>query len=242
MHVSENKVNNATFAKHLQAAGYTVGMFGKYLNNVPNYVPEGFDSWMANGGGNYFSPSFATFNAPGLPDGHWQGTSANYTTSAVGNVSTAWIRHVAHGDKPFFAYVAPKAAHEPFDPAPWYHDHWDPAWPAHEPRPVNWNASFASRADHHGNIATEPLITEEAAKVITGVFKNRWRTLMSVDDLIAALFAECESLGILDNTYIFYSSDHGFQVGAVYSVDTVPCALGSRRSLREGTLARGLPR
>jgi hypothetical protein len=22
-------------------------MFGKYLNNVPNYVPAGFDAWLA---------------------------------------------------------------------------------------------------------------------------------------------------------------------------------------------------
>ena len=26
----------------------TVGMFGKYLNNVPNFRPVGFDQWMAN--------------------------------------------------------------------------------------------------------------------------------------------------------------------------------------------------
>jgi hypothetical protein len=31
--------------------GLQVGMFGKYLNNVPNFVPVGFDAWMANGGG-----------------------------------------------------------------------------------------------------------------------------------------------------------------------------------------------
>ena len=30
--------------------------------------------------------------------------------------------------RPFFAYIAPKAAHEPFNPAPWYLDHWDPSW------------------------------------------------------------------------------------------------------------------
>ena len=62
-----------------------VGMFGKYLNNVPNFVPEGFDAWMANGGGDYIAPSFATSNVPGLPNGHWKGTSDNYTTSSVGN-------------------------------------------------------------------------------------------------------------------------------------------------------------
>lgn len=42
MHVNEAKVNNATFARYLkEEAGYTVGMFGKYLNNVPNTVPPG---------------------------------------------------------------------------------------------------------------------------------------------------------------------------------------------------------
>ena len=77
------------------------------------------------------------------------------------------------------------------------------------------NVAFpkASRADHHGNIATEPMITAEASAVISGVFKNRWRTLMSVDDLIGDVIAACEELGVADNTYIFYSSDHGFQLG-----------------------------
>ena len=57
------------------------------------------------------------------------------------------------------------------------------------------------------------MLTEEAADVITGVFKNRWRTLMSVDDVIAAVIEECEDLGVADNTYFLFSSDHGFQLG-----------------------------
>jgi arylsulfatase A-like enzyme len=57
MHVDETKVNNNTFAKYLsENGGYTVGMFGKYLNIVPSFVPTGFDVWMANGGGNYIAP------------------------------------------------------------------------------------------------------------------------------------------------------------------------------------------
>jgi N-acetylglucosamine-6-sulfatase len=72
MHVNEDLVNNKTFAKYLsERASYKVGMFGKYLNNVPNFVPVGFDAWMANGGGDYIAPSFATANVPGLPDGHY---------------------------------------------------------------------------------------------------------------------------------------------------------------------------
>ena len=110
------------------------------------------------------------------------------------------------------ATIVQQAAHEPFIPAPWYLDAWDDSWPEHEPRPVNWNASFESRTDHHGNIATNPMITDEAATVITGVFKNRWRVLKSVDDLIDSVVALCKELGVHDNTYYFYSSDHGFQV------------------------------
>jgi hypothetical protein len=50
-----------------------------------------------------------------------------------------------------FRYVAPKAAHEPFNPAPWYVDHWEEDWPTSEPRDnPAWNCSAESRADHHG--------------------------------------------------------------------------------------------
>ena len=58
-------------------------MFGKYLNNVPNFVPLGFDAWMANGGGDYIAPSFATARVPGFPDGHWHGNVTDYSTSGA---------------------------------------------------------------------------------------------------------------------------------------------------------------
>ena len=219
MHINETKVNNATFAKYLKEdGGYTVGCFGKYLNTVPKYVAEGFDAWMVNGGGDYIAPKFSTHGMGwhGMADGNWQGSVDNYTTAVVGNASVAWIRKVVAEEptRPFFAYVAPKAAHEPFQPAPWYEEHWDAAWPATEPRDAPaWNCSAASRADKHGNIATQPMLSDEAAVVIAGVFKNRWRTLMSVDDVIGAVIDEVEALGLTDNTYFFYTSDHGFQLG-----------------------------
>ena len=76
-----------------------------------------------------------------------------------------------------------------------------------------WNASFETRADHHGNIATQPMLTPDAAHVITGVFRNRWRCLMSVDDLIEGVISAVEAIGRLASTYFFYTSDHGFQLG-----------------------------
>ena len=66
--------------------------------------------------------------------------------------------------------------------------------------------TIEQRVGHHGAPGTNALLSPEAGLVITDVFKNRWRTLMSVDDVIAAVIAEVETLGLSDSTYFFYSS------------------------------------
>ena len=66
--------------------------------------------------------------------GGWNGNRSDYTTAVVGNMSISWLKKVIPGakaaGKPFMAYIAPKACHEPFTPATWYAEHWAPAWPA----------------------------------------------------------------------------------------------------------------
>jgi N-acetylglucosamine-6-sulfatase len=264
MHVDEQRVAEESFVKDLHdKAGYITGLFGKYLNTLPEKVPQGYDVWVANDGGSYIAPEFQLYNAsflqlPGLTSragthkgaevpspstacwrkkdspsinnfnfstlgqnhryGCFKGSTdpSNYSTAVIGNASVAFIRNAVrkHPERPFFAYIAPKAAHEPFNPAPWYESHWDESWPKHEPRnnPA-WNATAEDRKGKHGIIPSQPMITHQAAQIITDVFKNRWRTLMSVDDLIGDVVTLCEDLGVAENTYFFFSSDHGFQLG-----------------------------
>ena len=57
------------------------------------------------------------------------------------------------------------------------------------------------------------MITPQCADFVTTSFKNRWRSLMSVDDLIHDVVDLIEEAGQADRTYFFYSSDHGFQLG-----------------------------
>ena len=57
------------------------------------------------------------------------------------------------------------------------------------------------------------MISDTCADFVTTSFKNRWRSLMSVDDVIEAVMGEVEAAGVMNNTYFFYSSDHGFQLG-----------------------------
>jgi glucan phosphoethanolaminetransferase (alkaline phosphatase superfamily) len=38
-----------------------------------------------------------------------------------------------------------------------------------------------------------------------------WRSLLSVDDLIQAVVDKLEAGGVMDKTFIFYTSDHGYK-------------------------------
>lgn len=41
----------------------------------------------------------------------------------------------------------------------------------------------------------------------------RWRTLLSVDDLVEKLVRRLEVRGELENTYVFFTSDNGYHTG-----------------------------
>ena len=77
MHIDEDKVNPVSFATYLGEGGYTVGYFGKHLNNCPATPPPGFDcptcKWFANGGdtapggqsGGYYDSAFFDYDGAG---------------------------------------------------------------------------------------------------------------------------------------------------------------------------------
>jgi N-acetylglucosamine-6-sulfatase len=48
---------------------------------------------------------------------------------------------------------------------------------------------------------------------IDELMRNRWRTLLSVDDLIEGVVAALDDTGVLENTWIFFTSDHGQNLG-----------------------------
>lgn len=44
-------------------------------------------------------------------------------------------------------------------------------------------------------------------------YRSRLRALQAVDELVEGVIAKLEEHGILDNTYVVYSSDNGFHIG-----------------------------
>ena len=44
-------------------------------------------------------------------------------------------------------------------------------------------------------------------------YRQRLRALQAVDELVDSIFSRLENYGILDNTYVFYSTDNGYHIG-----------------------------
>jgi N-acetylglucosamine-6-sulfatase len=195
----------------LYKLGYTTGMFGKMLNGMQTYgcgannpkgskVPNGWDRFHAFCGACYTN---CKWNNQGK-----RVTDPEYSTSIIGNSSVEWLKSVAGKGRPFFAYLGPHAPHLPATPAPWYANH--PVGLNTPPITPHYNYSAP---DHHSLIANQPIINSADAAGIEHEYSDRLRSLLSVDDMVAAVVAALTEAGVLSNTYIFYSSDHGYSQG-----------------------------
>uniref|UniRef100_A0A673B7S6 N-acetylglucosamine-6-sulfatase n=1 Tax=Sphaeramia orbicularis TaxID=375764 RepID=A0A673B7S6_9TELE len=56
-------------------------------------------------------------------------------------------------------------------------------------------------------------MTNSSVQFLDDAFRKRWRTLLSVDDLVEKIVTRLEVRGELDNTYIFFTSDNGYHTG-----------------------------
>ena len=239
------------FAKTFASVGYSVGVFGKHLNNGnPVQAPAGVSRWLVNGGGEYLNPSFS-FASGGTrgtmihfnncrwrsnPLHPWSPPFAHrktplthhtfsrcsgpcYSTAVIGNATIDWItalRRASSSPPPFFAYVAVKAPHIQDGPgwpvaipAPWHDaDHRFPGVVA--PRTPNYNVSCSA---HHWLVRSQPPITAEQADRSDALYRSRLGSLLAVDDLVVGLVHTLDTLHVLQNTYVAFTSDHGYRFG-----------------------------
>jgi arylsulfatase A-like enzyme len=184
----------STIQRRLREAGYTTALFGKFLNNwdlAKN--PPYFDKWSLFNNGGYT-------NFPANEQGQTK-TIFRYATNYVADKASEFIRQ-AEGDdeRPWFLYVAPTAPHGPFTPEPKYED-------VSVPKFVRNPAFFEA------DLSDKPPFVQQAHTERAVVFERRTaqlRMLMSVDDLVARVFAALGATGETDNTLAFFISDNGY--------------------------------
>jgi arylsulfatase A-like enzyme len=185
--------HSCTVQRYLQLAGYRTGLYGKFLNgwHVRDNPPF-FEDW-------------ALLARPTYDNGVWNvgGTVraiGDYTTTVVRERALAFLQRSTADGRPWFLCLAPYACHGPNRPEDRYADARVPPWHG---RPSVFEEDKTDKP---------PFIQNAHATSAKGaaVRAAQLRTLMSVDDLAAAVRARLRDLGQLDNTLVFFIGDNGF--------------------------------
>ena len=204
--------DESTIGTWLKAAGYRTGFMGKYLNGypdtaAPNYIPPGWDDWNSPAGGNPYSEFNYTMNENGTLVNY--GSQPNeYMTDVLSHKATTFIQQAASDRRPFFLFVATYAPHQPATPAPRYAN----AFRGEKaPRPPSYNEPDVSGKPEW--IRSKPLLGQPAQNQMDNLFRKRLQTMLSVRDLIENLIDTLRKEGLLENTYLIFTSDNGFHLG-----------------------------
>ncbi len=206
--VAEGHEEGST-AVSLQAAGYQTAFFGKYLNGYPagdpTHVPPGWNEWYGKLDGQKLYDYSINENGEEVSYGN---ETEDFFTDVLSGQTTDFVERAAPDSEPFFMYVAPTAPHGPATPA----ERHEGAFSEEEPhRPPSYNEEDVS--DKPSEIQDTGRISEEEASKIDDRYRQRLESMLAVDEMVGSLVEELEAAGELDNTYIFLTSDNGFEQG-----------------------------
>ncbi|KAL8820049.1 MAG: hypothetical protein Q9223_001655 [Gallowayella weberi] len=212
----------------LQQAGYQTYYTGKLFNahTVDNYDDPFPAAWT---GSDFLLDPYtysylnSTWQRNHDPPVRHEGA---YTTDVLSTKAKGFLADAVESDAPFFLVIAPVAPHSNVD--------------VHGGNIVDPEASFTVTApipaERHKHLFTnvtiprtqhfnpeEPsganwvrrLPRQSTAQVDYNdeFYRSRLRALQAVDELVDDFFTLLDNYGILDNTYVFYTSDNGYHIG-----------------------------
>ncbi|MET7767174.1 sulfatase-like hydrolase/transferase [Nocardia sp. NPDC005366] len=208
----DNGNESHTIATYLHDAGYRTGMAGKYLNGLehdPGHIPPGWDDW--NAGVNNFL--YAGYNYTLNENGafvKYGVAPRDYQTDVIRDKSVRFITDAAASGRPFFWYAASTAPHFPIPPAP---RHLAETVPTAAPRSPNYQEPDVSDKPEW-LIDTADVRAATIAATNDVDYTNRLGSLKALDEMVAAIVDTLAATGSLDNTYLIFTSDNGYSLGA----------------------------
>ncbi len=226
----------------MRRAGYHTMMIGKYHHNGFDFkIPPGWDDFYMSNGGRYMG-TYRFTNRDNRNGGHSQNPDDVYRTDQEMIDATRLIKlhtekqnrqptadsvssrrnpelktkssATSNGSQPFFLYLAPLAPHRPVgnDFTNMVHkaryDDWHPE--LRIPRTPDFDTAPLSDKPPHRQT---PPYTEAELDLLHLEYLSRARAVKSVDDLLGEILETLKSCGIRESTYIFFTSDNGYQLG-----------------------------
>jgi arylsulfatase A-like enzyme len=184
--------------RYLKDAGYFTAMAGKFLNRWPLDTPPPFFDRFAHANGGYYDQVWDV-------DGRVRRVHT-YSTTFVGDKGLEYLAGFERADdaRPWFAYLAPFAPHNPRVPEERYAT---ATFPAQGPAAAVGEPEIG---DKPGYLRTRPAPT---AAAVAALRTGQLRTLLSVDDLVDRVLRHLDQTGELDGTLVFFLSDNGYAWG-----------------------------
>ncbi|XP_076647344.1 N-acetylglucosamine-6-sulfatase [Halictus rubicundus] len=203
-----------TFAAYLkQEMSYTTFYAGKYLNKYGSkavggatHVPIGWDWWAGLiGNSKYYNYSLSINGSKEM----YADKPSDYFTDVISDLATDFIKTRKANGQPFLAVLAPPAPHAPFTPAI---RHYDKFKGIKAKRTPNFNTF--TEMDKHWLVKRGPSpLPDEVLPKLDEIYSRRWETLLAVDELVTNVYQSLKSEGLLDDTYIIFTSDNGYHIG-----------------------------
>ncbi len=197
---------------------------------LPYYTPDGSPwlKWLAAQGYDDLparDPSLAYDPIPDFPGADQHGATWAPTRFRAEHTETAfqvaelrsWFER--HGDQPWFVHASFIRPHPPYRNPVGYHDRYD----------AGDGPGFRGFVDRDDERASHPLargaidLTPAACPIDTRdrrqLRATYWGAMAEVDDQLGGLIEWMDELGLLDDTLVVLTSDHGEQAGDHWCVD-----------------------
>ncbi|KAH8690578.1 putative arylsulfatase [Talaromyces proteolyticus] len=209
----------------LQSAGYNTYYTGKLFNShtVENYHSPHVAGF--NGSDFLLDPFTYSYLNSVYQRNHHEPTSyaGRHTTDVITEKALGLlddgIAGVESAGRPFFVGIAPVAPHANMNPS-------DPPLKMTEPIPAERHKHLfkgvkVPRKPHFNPdtpsgvnwIASLPQQDEATVDQNDHFYRQRLRALQGVDELVDQVVTRLDDAGVLDNTYIIYTSDNGYHIG-----------------------------
>ncbi|KAG2488047.1 hypothetical protein HYH03_013352 [Edaphochlamys debaryana] len=221
---ASQQLDSAWLPLWLQQGGYRTHMVGKFLNGFgpplgkKQRCPLGWDVLDALTRGTYqFFGSTFSYNCQESSPPNPQYQTDLIRDKVLGYLDDTLTKAPA---SPFFMMVTPVAPHIAQTSKPSVlGTYWQPPPPA--PRHANLYPNVQLPANPTF-LTPNPLISTNLwlnmtspvnVNAMTVLYRDRLRSLKAVDEMVEAIVKKLEERGVLDNTYIIYTSDNGLHMG-----------------------------